>query len=101
MDITYSTQMLGTVFFVIILAFLVYKGFMTRSVKYYKASGILLAVGFIITYVWNPVKVVSPPIENYEALYKVDIVVPDKVVVEVDTLEDKQVELENKLKEEK
>lgn len=99
MEYTFSTQMLGTLLFFLTLGVLCFLGYKKKNVNYYKMSAFLLFLGFIFTFVWNPIKLDSPKMSTIEYYEKEEIVVPERVVVETQTLEQKQNKLEIKLEE--
>ena len=99
MEYTFSTQMLGTLLFLIVVLLQLYLGYIKSNNLYYKGAVALLLLGITLTYVWNPVKLVSPKMSDIEYQEKPVIVVPTKIKVNIETLEQKQNELEIKLKE--
>lgn len=99
MEYTFSTQMLGTSIFFTVVMLLLYLGYKKKNKSYYKASGVILVLGFIFTYIWNPVKLDSPKMSDIEYQEQIQIIVPKKVVVKTQTLEQKQNNLEDKVEE--
>lgn len=105
-----STQNLGTtafVFFILTCVYLWYKNnkhiFTDENYledekinfdnKWLIRAGIAAIIGFVLVYVYNPIKVVQPTMDVVEAREKQQIVVPEKVEVKTETLEEAQKKL--------
>lgn len=99
MEYTFSTQMLGTLLFFVAIVLQLYLGYKKKKNSFYKSAGILLFLGFVFTYIWNPVKLDSPRMSDIEYQEQEQIIVPEKVTVETQTLEQKQNKLEKKVEE--
>lgn len=102
MEVTFSTQMLGTLLFFLSLGGMTYKTYVSEKKlksNWFKGFIITVTAGFIITYIWNPVKLVTPNMSDIEYQEKKVLVVPPKVVVGTKTLEQEQQILVNKAEE--
>lgn len=113
-EFVFNTQYLGTTLFIFFILFCVYKWFKDNPAhtfeekmhsccvenfdnKWLTRGAVVCIIGFVLTFMWNPIKTVTPKMSAIEYRERSQIVVPDRVIVETLTLEETQTKLNNKL----
>lgn len=100
MEVTFNTQMLGTLIVVCFVFYMVYLWYKTNKDafqkgekpqnKYLKVAVFTVILGLISVYVYNPVKVQTPKMSTIEYTEQYDDSLPERVVIEKETLDQAQ-----------
>jgi len=88
MEFVFNYQGLG-------LLFLIAVGYVGLRHKKYKVFWVYPII-FLLVYVYSPIKTVTPKISKFEAYSKPEIVIPNREVIPVPTLNELQTKLTEK-----
>ena len=100
MEVTFNTQMLGTLIVSCFVIYMVYLWYKTNKEafkkgekpqnKYLNVAVFTVILGLVSVYVYSPVKVQTPKMSTIEYTEQYDDSIPERVVIEKETLDQAQ-----------
>lgn len=108
-EFAFSTQNLGTTSFIFLCVYLLYRFYKNNKDVFFgdsddkidyknlKQCGIVLIVGWVLIMLYNPIKTTQPKMSDIEYRESTPMVVPERIQVKTESLEDKQNKLASKV----